>query len=133
MARQYDGWADFPAHLWNPVAVVNALMGVLLIHGDTQTKLTAEQFRAAESAGRDHYQYDAASNTAYYLLETPRLPLLMPFEWCLPRHVVDAVAAPLRRIIETAYDRADYGRPTRSTLVNPLDLLRRALTTGSRS
>lgn len=127
VARQYDGWADFPAQLWNPVAVANALLGILLIHGGTQTELTAEEFRAAECAGSDHYQYDADSNTAYYLIKTPSLPLLMPLEWFLPRQLVAALGGPLRWFIETAYDRGDYGRPTRSTFFKPLELLRRVV------
>ena len=125
VARQYDGWADFPADLWNPLAVANALMGILVVHGGAQTEVTADEIRAAESAGRRYYQYDADSNTVYYLLRTPSLPLLMPFERVLPRRVVDAVAGPLRWVIETAYDRSDYSRPTRSTFLRPLGLLRR--------
>ena len=127
VARQYDGWADFPADLWNPLAVANALMGILVVHGGTQTEVTADEIRAAESAGRRYYQYDADSNTVYYLLRTPSLPLLMPFERVLPRRAVDAVAGPLRWFIETAYDRSDYSRPTRSTFRTPLTLLRKAV------
>ena len=63
----------------------------------------------------------------YYLLRTPSLPLLMPFERFLPRRVADAVAGPLRWFIETAYDRSDYSRPTRSTFLRPLELLRRVV------
>ena len=127
VARQYDGWADFPADLWNPLAVANALIGILVVHGGTQTEVTADEIRAAESAGPEYYQYDADSNTVYYLLRTPSLPLLMPFERFLPRRVADAVAGPLRWFIETAYDRSDYSRPTRSTFLRPLELLRRAV------
>ena len=127
VARQYDGWADFPADLWNPLAVANALMGILVVHGGTQTEVTADEIRAAQSAGRRYHQYDADSNTVYYLLRTPSLPLLMPFERVLPRRAVDAVAGPLRWFIETAYDRSDYSRPTRSTFRTPLTLLRKAV------
>lgn len=125
VARQYDGWADFPADLLNPLAVMNALLGILVVHGGTQTEVTADEIRAAESAGPEYYQYDADSNTSYYLIRTPSLPLLTPFERILPRPVLDVVAVPLRRFIETAYDRSDYSRPTRSTLLRPLELLRR--------
>lgn len=131
VARQYDGWADFPAQLWNPLAVANALLGILLVHGGAQTDVTADEIRAAEAAGGEYYQYDAASNTAYYLVRTPSLPLLMPFERFLPRQILDAVDRPLRWFIETAYDRSDYSRPTRSTLFAPLDALRKAVTGGT--
>ncbi|MGE2732252.1 PE-PPE domain-containing protein [Mycolicibacterium vaccae] len=119
VARQYDGWADFPTYLWNPVAVANALMGIALIHGDTQWELTAEDLEAARDAGSDHYQFDADSNTAYYVIRTYPVPLLMPLEPLLPASWIAALDAPLRAFIETAYDRSDYSEPTRASLFPP--------------
>ena len=40
-------------------------MGIALVHGNTQTELTAAELEAAEAAGSDYYQYDADSNTKY--------------------------------------------------------------------
>ncbi|MGE2733875.1 PE-PPE domain-containing protein [Mycolicibacterium vaccae] len=120
VARQYDGWADFPAYLWNPVAVANALLGIALIHGDTQWELTAEDLEAARGAGSDHYQFDADSNTAYYVIRTYPVPLLMPLQPLLPASWIAALDAPLRAFIETAYDRSDYSDPTRASLFPPL-------------
>ena len=120
VARQYDGWADFPAYLWNPVAVANAFMGIVLVHGNTQTQLTAADLEAAEASGdSDYYQYNADSNTKYYLIKTYPVPLLMPLESFLPASVIAALDAPLRAFIETAYDRTDYGTPKPATLFKP--------------
>ena len=120
VARQYDGWVDFPTYLRNPVAIANALMGIALVHGDTQTELTTADLEAAETAGTDYYQYDADSNTKYYVIKTYPVPLLIPLETFLPAPVIAALDAPLRAFIETAYDRTDYSVPTRATLFKPL-------------
>lgn len=120
VARQYDGWADFPSYLWNPVAVANAFMGIVMVHGSTQTQLTAADLEAAEASGdSDYYQYDADSNTKYYLIKTYPVPLLMPLESILPASVIVALDAPLRAFIETAYDRTDYGTPKPATFFKP--------------
>ncbi len=117
VARQYDGWADFPTYLWNPIAIANAVAGMALVHGNTQFALTADDLEAARNSGNsDYYQFDAGSNTAYYVIKTYPIPLLMPLDNLLPDPVIAALDAPLRKIIETAYDRSDYGTPTRATL-----------------
>lgn len=120
VVRQYDGWADFPTYLWNPVAVANAFMGIALVHGDTQFELTAEDLEAAREAGSDYYQFDDDSNTAYYVIRTYPVPLLMPLQSFLPASMIAALDAPLRAFIETAYDRSDYSEPTRASLFKPL-------------
>lgn len=120
ISRQYDGWSDFPAYLWNPIAVANAVMGILLIHSSAQTELTAEDLEAAEASGDpDYYQYDADSNTHYYVIKTYPIPLLMPLDWLLSDPVMAALDAPLRRFIETAYDRTDYSVPTTAKFFKP--------------
>ncbi len=116
-ARQYDGWADFPAYLWNPVAVANAMMGMILVHGNTQFELTSADLEAAKASGdSDYYQLDADSHTAYYVVRTYPIPLLMPLDPFPARPAIAALDAPLRSFIETAYDRDDYSQPTRARL-----------------
>lgn len=123
VTRQYDGWADFPRYLWNPLAVANAVMGILLIHGDTQTELTAAELEAAQASGdSDYYQYHAGSNTHYYVIKTYPIPLLMPVEGILPDSLIAALDAPLRSFIETAYDRTDYSESAPASIFEPLDL-----------
>ncbi|MFB1295780.1 PE-PPE domain-containing protein [Mycobacterium sp. pW049] len=120
VARQYDGWADFPRYLWNPIAVANAFMGILLVHSEMQTELTAEELEAAKASGdSDYYQYHAGSNTHYYVIKTYPIPLLMPLDPFLSDAVIAALDAPLRAFIETAYDRSDYSVPARASFFKP--------------
>lgn len=120
VTRQYDGWADFPRYLWNPVAIANAIAGIALIHGATQFELTAEQLEEAKASGdSDYYQFDADSNTHYYVIRTYPIPLLMPLDPFLSDSAMAALDAPLRKFIETAYDRADYSEPARASLFKP--------------
>ncbi|VEG51691.1 PE-PPE domain-containing protein [Mycolicibacterium aurum] len=122
---QYDGWSDFPRYLWNPVAIANAFMGILLVHGNAQTELTAAELEQARASGDpDYYQYHAGSNTHYYVIKTYPIPLLMPLDPFLPDSVIAALDAPLRAFIETAYDRTDYSTPARASLFKPLNPVR---------
>lgn len=115
VVRQYDGWSDFPTYLWNPVAIANAIMGAIFVHGNAQLDLTAGDLESARASGdSDYYQFDAASNTHYYVLKTYPVPLLMSVAW-LPDPIIAALDVPLRRFIELTYDRSDYSAPKRST------------------
>jgi hypothetical protein len=67
IARQYDGWADFPTNPLNPLADANAVAGIYYIHGDYQ------------SVGLRNALYQGQyGDTTYYLIPSDRLPLLMP-------------------------------------------------------
>lgn len=112
IAYRYDGWADFPKHPLNVLATANALMGILYLHGKAEQNVNAETLAAAEQSTH--------GNTTYYLLDSARLPLLMPFQGVLPNQLLDALETPLRSVIETAYDRSDYGEPTRAQLLPPI-------------
>ncbi|MGB3483748.1 MAG: PE-PPE domain-containing protein [Mycobacterium sp.] len=109
IARQYDGWVDFPRYPLNLVASANALLGIVFLHGKYEEAITPEVL-----AGLEPTQH---GNTTYYLVPTARLPLLMPFEGLLPKNVLDALDAPLRQIVELGYDRTDYGKPTPAGLL----------------
>lgn len=115
ISYRYDGWADFPKYPLNMLATANALMGILYLHGKAEQNINAETLAAAEQSTH--------GNTTYYLLDSARLPLLMPFEGVLPDQLLDALETPLRSVIETAYDRTDYGEPTTAEIFptsNPL-------------
>ncbi|HTY26976.1 MAG TPA: PE-PPE domain-containing protein [Mycobacterium sp.] len=120
IARQYDGWADFPTYPLNLLATVNALLGMAFVHGTTQTQLTAADIEAAKAAGDGSIYYQTHGNTTYYLIPTKRLPLLMPFTGIVPDPILDAVDAPLRALVELGYDRTDYSRPTGAKLLPPI-------------
>lgn len=114
IARQYDGWADFPAYPLNMVATVNALLGIYYLHGDYSSGVGTP------------LEQGAAGDTTYYMIPTKRLPLLMPLEQLgVPSPILTALDAPLRVIVEWGYDRnPDHvGTPTKAGLipvVNPI-------------
>lgn len=108
IAAQYDGWSDFPVNPLNLLAVANAMMGVDYLHlGGTYDKTTL-----TDPGVIDQGQY---GDTHYYMISTPVLPLLMPLEKFGPlgHAVADTLDAPLRVIVESAYDRTTSpGVPT---------------------
>lgn len=120
VARQYDGWADFPTYPLNVLATVNAIMGMVLVHGQTQTELTAADIEAAKAGGSMYYQQHG--DTTYYLIRTPLVPLLMPLKGIVPDPILGAIDPVLRTVIEMGYNRTDYSAPTRAQLFPPITL-----------
>ncbi len=108
IAAQYDAWSDFPVNPLNLLAVANAMMGVDYLHlGGTYDNTTL-----TDPGVVDQGQYQ---DTHYYLISTPVLPLLMPLEKFGPlgHALADTLDAPLRVIVESAYDRTTSpGVPT---------------------
>ncbi len=104
IARQYDGFADFPTNPLNLLADANALMGVALVHpGYGTVDMSQAQFQATYG------------DTAYYLIPTYPLPLLMPLA---SSPIVGPIAADmldpvLRVLVEAGYNRTiNPGVPT---------------------
>jgi hypothetical protein len=120
VARQYDGWADFPKYPLNILATANAIAGMILVHGQTQTELTADQIEAAKAGGNMYYQVHG--DTTYYLVRTPLVPLLMPLKGIVPDPILGAIDPVLRGLIEMGYDRSDYSKPSGAGLFPGLDL-----------
>lgn len=103
IARQYDGLGgDFPVRPLNLIALLNAFMGYGLLHGETvDVPFSKARFQATEG------------DTSYYLIETDIVPLLQPFASIIPKPILAALDAPLRVLIEDAYDRdVSPGTPT---------------------
>lgn len=122
VARQYDGWADFPTYPLNVLATANAIMGIVYLHGKTQTEITAADISQIDTSKNSmYYQYDPETNTKYYLLPTKELPLLMPFNGIVPDPILKALDPPLRFLIELGYDRSDYSQPTPAKLIPDVD------------
>jgi hypothetical protein len=93
LAAQYDGLGgDAAVGLTNVLAVANAALGYYYLHGDLQNKSFADA----------RYQ-GSYGDTDYYLVPTPRLPVLMPFEPFVPSPILTALDAPLRAAIEAGY------------------------------
>ncbi|MGE5693820.1 MAG: PE-PPE domain-containing protein [Candidatus Sericytochromatia bacterium] len=102
IARQYDGWADFPTNPLNLLADLNAAMGIYYLHGDYYDVGTPEL----------QGQY---GDTTYYMIGTPVLPLLMPLQRIpLVGNPLAVTLDPfLRVLVEAGYDRTvNPGVPT---------------------
>jgi hypothetical protein len=117
VARQYDGWADFPTNPANLLADLNALMGTVLLHPN--------YFDAESPQLQGQYQ-----DSTYYLIPAPITPLLVPLTW------VPVVGTPLaialdpavRVLVEMGYDRTiNPGQPTAADFFYVPNLLRAAL------
>ena len=121
VARQYDGWADFPTYPLNLLATANAIAGMILVHGQTQTELTAAQIEAAKAGGNAYYQVHG--DTTYYLVRTPLVPLLMPLKGIVPDPILGAIDPVLRTFIEMGYNRTDYSKPIKAQLLPGIPLL----------
>ncbi len=148
-ALQYDGVADFPQWLANPAAVLNAVAGFQYIHGtylapdsgepatDTPYGYTPEEVQdyindaqapGGCDAGNPNYcQHVDGSDTIYITLPARYLPLYQPFVDLGDATGTSAVVVPItdflspftQTIIETGYDRRDYSKPQRGTLLPP--------------
>ena len=114
VAHEYDGISDFPVYVLNPLADINALMGMAFVH-----------------AFYDDMDLDDPNNIVTHdgnltdiLVHTPVLPIMQPLY--IAAHLVgrtetpvlDAISGPLRVIIDSAYDRttaeatpANFGNP----------------------
>ncbi|WP_285032433.1 PE-PPE domain-containing protein [Mycolicibacterium sp. lyk4-40-TYG-92] len=97
--NQYDGFADFPAY-FNPLAIVNALLGIMFEHVLPGYALEPKTSPNAVST--------TVGNTTYVSFPQ-RLPLLAPLRLAASligaQRLVDAMDPVLRVIIESAYDR----------------------------
>ena len=105
-AGQYDPIADFPTNPLNPVALVNAGLGALFVH------LSYENAGAA-------VRQDVVGDTAYYLIPTYPVPLLMPVQMIpvVGPLLADTLDPVVRVLVETGYDRTiGPGQPTPASI-----------------
>lgn len=148
-ALQYDGVADFPQWLLNPLAFTNAVAGFQYIHGtylapdaddpatetpygytpeEVQDYINAAQAPGGCDAGNPNFcQHVDGSDTIYVTLPARYLPLYQPFidigdatgTSALIVPIVDLVSPATQTLIETGYDRRDYSKPQQGTLLPP--------------
>lgn len=152
IAMQYDGVADAPSWVLNPLALANALAGFQYVHGTyldprgddpataTPYGYTPEQVRAAiENAqesctAANHCQKVEGSDTYYITLPAKTLPIMQPLldlgaatgTSALVVPLVDLVSPMTQTLIETGYTRTDYSTPTPFQLLprfNPAKLV----------
>ncbi|WP_235733860.1 PE-PPE domain-containing protein [Mycolicibacterium austroafricanum] len=117
IARQYDGWADFPTNPLNLLADLNAIMGTVLLHPNYS------------DAGTPQLQGQYQDST-YYLIEAPITPVLMPLTWVpiVGKPLAIALDPAVRVLVEMGYDRTvNPGQPTPARYLYVPNLIKAAL------
>jgi hypothetical protein len=104
---EYDGFADFPRYPLNFLSVLNAALGIALVHG-TYPQLTEEQIDQAISLPTSDPSQE------YYVIPTENLPLLAIVR-AIPligEPIADLLQPALRVIVNLGYGDPDYGWST---------------------
>jgi PE-PPE domain len=120
IARQYDGLADFPEFPLNPVALTNAVLGVVFVH-----LLYGEEVSLDPKSPKyvDGTVVEQDGDTTYYWIPTSELPLFDPLRLAgVPEPVIDVVQPFAKVLVEAGYDRsASFGEPTPAQLIPVVD------------
>ncbi|WP_328859065.1 PE-PPE domain-containing protein [Williamsia herbipolensis] len=98
IAWQYDGYADFPKDTRNLLAVVNALIGIVTLHGF---------YYDADPSNPDNIVSDYTEGNTRYVTLKSSLPLLAGlYGLGIPPQLLSGLDSFLRSEIEKAYDRS---------------------------
>lgn len=104
---EYDGFSDFPRYPLNFLAVLNAVLGIGLIHASV-TDLPEEQIaQSVLLPVSEGY----AGNTDYFMIPTEDLPLLAPLRFLpmLGDPLADLVQPMLRVLVNLGYGNIEHG------------------------
>jgi PE-PPE domain/PE family len=106
---EYDGFADFPQYPIDFPADLNALAGIVFVHG-TYPTLTNAQLGSAVTLG----QSGNPSMTTYNMIPTQNLPLLDPLRIIpgIGNPLADLVQPDLKAIINWGYGNPAFGWST---------------------
>jgi len=109
-STEYDGWSNFPQDPTNLVAVLNALMGILAVHGAYFNDNLGNAIDLGSIGGND-----------FYMLPTAELPILGPLYGLgdIGRLVGDALAPLLKVAIDWSY--GNPGAPDAGITVDGVD------------
>ena len=141
IANQYDPVADFPQFPINPVADLNALLGIIYAHGAYGGGIFPEEIPALwppsspasaplEGPFTDQYVLGSTEivkqvdgDTTFYFIPTTELPLLDPLRSLgVPESVLNIFQPALQVIVEAGYDRSiPFGDPTPAELIPTID------------
>ncbi|KAA0112135.1 PE-PPE domain-containing protein [Mycolicibacterium sp. P1-5] len=141
IAFQYDGVADFPANPLNILADLNAIAGFWYIHGtylspkgsDPSTALpygyTIDELKAATDCSQSPKNCQTYNDTLYITIPNKVLPIMQPLlefgaatgTTAIIKPFVDLISPVTRVLIETGYDRSNYGQPTPFTIFTPIN------------
>ncbi len=117
ITRQYDGLTDFPLYPLNPVADLNALLGVLYVHFyPFDVSLPADPTTSPAYQGTH-------GDSSYYVFSNPELPLFGPLRTLgVPEPLIDVVEPFFRVLVEAGYDRSiPPWQPTPARLIPQVD------------
>jgi hypothetical protein len=105
---EYDGWADFPRYPIDIFSDVNAVVGMLTVHGGYET-LTPAQIGAEVTLPTQ-----GPSLTTYYMIPTPNLPLLDPVRFIpyIGNPIADLVQPVLTPLVNWGYGDPNFGWST---------------------
>ncbi|MDG4666900.1 PE-PPE domain-containing protein [Mycobacterium sp. 236(2023)] len=96
VSQEYDLASDFPDDRNNWLAMINANAAFFFTHQDYETVDIYDEANYVWVEG----------NTTYVFVPTEKLPMLTPLRWFGLGFVADALNAPLKEIIDRAYDRS---------------------------
>jgi hypothetical protein len=103
---EYDGFADFPQYPIDFLADLNALAGIVFVHGAYPTAQLGSAFELSQSG--------APSMTHYMMIPTQNLPLLDPLRAVpvIGNPLADLVQPDLRYLVNWGYGDPNFGYST---------------------
>lgn len=137
VTNMYDPYADFPAY-FNPVSIVNALMGIPFGHGDPYyNDVDLENLPEGSQVKEVHDEQNGTTDT-YVLVYTPHLALLAPIRIAsdalsltpLTEPVLLAIEPLVRLVVDMGYTDRTYENadvPTRFRFITPPEKIIEAL------
>jgi hypothetical protein len=136
IANQYDFVADYPQFPIDPLADLNAILGLIYAHGGYGDGVLPEEVPAIwpPSAplsglaseyvlGSTEIVKQVDGDTTFYFIPTTELPLLDPLRSLgVPESVLNIFQPALQVIVEAGYDRSiPFGDPTPAELIPTID------------
>jgi PE-PPE domain len=137
IANQYDFVADYPQFPIDPVADLNAILGLIYAHGGYGDGVLPEELPAIWPPSEplsgpfaDEYVLGSTEivkqvdgDTTFYFIPTTELPLLDPLRSLgVPESVLNIFQPALQVIVEAGYDRSiPFGDPTPAELIPTVD------------
>jgi hypothetical protein len=116
ITNQYDGFGDFPQFPINPIADLNAVLGIAYAHGAYGGGIFPEElpFGLGDGPYADEYVLGSTQivqqidgDTTFYFVPTTDLPLLDPLRSLgVPEPVLNIFQPALQVLVEYGYDRS---------------------------
>ena len=94
----HDGFSDYPAYPLNLLALFNAYLGILFLHGQYPS------LAGTVSTNPDVFFQGSHGDTDYYVIGTDIVPILRPL-LLVPRPILLFLDEPIRVLIEAGYER----------------------------